>query len=120
MIRVLLLVALLAPVSAPAQSNSSRSIPTQHNEATVAQLQAEMAAGKLTSEQLTREYITRILELDQNGPGVNAIIELNPDALVMARNADAQRRRGVVLGPLHGIPVLLKDNIDTGDKMQTS
>jgi amidase len=120
MIRVLLLVALLVPASAPAQSNSSRSIPTQHNEATVAQLQAEMAAGKLTSEQLTREYITRILELDQNGPGVNAIIELNPDALVMARNADAQRRRGVLLGPLHGIPVLLKDNIDTGDKMQTS
>jgi amidase len=58
--------------------------------------------------------------LDQNGPGVNAIIELNPDALVMARNADALRRQGIVLGPLHGIPVLLKDNIDTGDKMQTS
>jgi amidase len=119
-IRNLLLAALLLPTSAAAQSTSSSSIPTQHNEATVAQLQAEMAAGTLTSEQLTQEYITRILALDQNGPGVNAIIELNPDALVMARNADALRRRGVVLGPLHGIPVLLKDNIDTGDKMQTS
>ena len=119
-IRNLLLAALLLPTSAAAQSTSSSSIPTQHNEATVAQLQAEMAAGTLTSEQLTQEYITRILALDQNGPGVNAVIELNPDALVMARNADALRRRGIVLGPLHGIPVLLKDNIDTGDKMQTS
>jgi len=118
-IRILLLAALMAPASALGQS-ASISIPTQHNEATVAQLQAQMASGSLTSEQLTQEYISRILALDQNGPGVNAVIELNPDALVMARNADAMRRRGVVLGPLHGIPVLLKDNIDTGDKMQTS
>lgn len=114
-IRILLFAALLAPASAFGQS-----VPTQHNEATVAQLQAEIASGSLTSEQLTQEYIARIIALDQNGPGVNAVIELNPDALAMARNADALRRRGVVLGPLHGIPVLLKDNIDTGDKMQTS
>src|SRR5438067_8330424 len=119
-IRILLLAALLAPASTFGQSATPTSIPTQHNEATVAQLQAEMASGSLTSEQLTQEYINRILALDQNGPGVNSVIELNPDALVMARNADALRRRGVVLGPLHGIPVLLKDNIDTGDKMQTS
>ena len=119
-IRILLFAALLAPSSAFGQSVSSSSIPTEHNEATVAQLQAEMASGMLTSERLTQEYIARIIALDQNGPGVNAVIELNPDALVMARNADALRRRGVVLGPLHGIPVLLKDNIGTGDKMQTS
>src|SRR5262249_5006869 len=56
----------------------------------------------------------------QNGPGVNSVIELNPDALSMARNADALRNKGTVLGPLHGIPVLLKDNIDTGDSMQTT
>ena len=118
--RILLLAALLAPASASGQSGTQNAIPTQHNEATVAQLQAEMASGMLTSEQLTQEYITRILALDQNGPGVNAVIQLNPDALVMARNADALRRRGTVLGPLHGIPVLLKDNINTGDKMQTS
>src|SRR5206468_1187040 len=119
-IRILLLAALLAPASTFGQSATPTSIPTKHSEATVAQLQAEMASGSLTSEQLTQEYINRILALDQNGPGVNSVIELNPDALVMARNADALRRRGVVLGPLHGIPVLLKDNIDTGDKMQTS
>ena len=98
-------------------------------EATVAQLQAQMAAGQLTSEQLTRAYIQRIHKLDQGGSavdgdsstlGVNAIIELNPDALALARKADELRSKGVVLGPLHGIPVLLKDNIDTGDKMQTS
>lgn len=88
-------------------------------EATVAQLQAEMASHKITSEQLTRDYLARIAALDQNGPGVNAIIELNPDAIAMARNADALRRKGTVLGPLHGIPVLLKANIDTGDQMQT-
>src|SRR5215472_11380386 len=109
---------LLMSVFAIAQNQNS--IPTEHNEATVAQLQAQMASGQLTSEILTQEYITRIGALDQKGPGVNSVIELNPDALVMARNADALRRRGIVLGPLHGIPVLLKDNIDTADKMQTS
>ena len=105
--------ALLAALSAPAQ-------PTNHNEETVAQLQAEMAAGKLTSVQLTQYYIERITALDQSGPNVNSVIEFNPDALSMAQNADDLRARGKVLGPLHGIPVLLKDNIDTGDKMQTT
>ena len=94
--------------------------PSKHNERTLSQLQAEMSSGRLTSEQLTREYIARIVALDQNGPGVNSVIALNPDALSMARRADALRRQGKVLGPLHGIPVLLKDNIDTGDRMQTT
>src|SRR6266852_2861904 len=102
-IRNLLLAALLLPTSAAAQSAAQNAVPPQHNEATVAKHQAEMASGRLTSEHLTQEYITRILALDQNGSGVNAIIELNPDALVVARNADALRSRGVVLGPLHGI-----------------
>ena len=116
--RTLVVAALVLSAMAAAQNQNA--IPTRHNEATVAQIQAEMASGALTSEELTREYISRILALDQAGPGVNAVIELNPDALVMARAADALRRRGIVMGPLHGIPVLLKDNIDTGDKMQTS
>src|SRR5256712_12309630 len=79
-----------------------------------------MAAGTLTSVQLTQFYIDRILALDQNGPNVNSVIELNADAFVMARNADALRAKGRVLGPLHGSPLLLKDNIDTGDKRQTT
>ena len=114
-VRSIFLAALTASSFAAADN-----IPTQHNEATVAQLEADMAAGKLTSEQLTREYVARIAALDQSGPGVNAVIELNPDAIAMAKNADALRKKGTVLGPLHGIPVLLKDNIDTGDKMQTT
>ena len=94
--------------------------PANLNEATVAQLQAMMASGQLTSVALTQYYIKRILRLDQNGPGVNSVIELNPDALALAIEADQMRAQGKVLGPLHGLPVLVKDNIDTGDKMQTS
>jgi amidase len=114
--RILITVLLLSPLAARADSDDK----FPFREATVAQLQAEMASGRLTSERLTRAYIDRIHDLDSNGPGVNSIMELNPDALALARKADDLRRHGVVLGPLHGIPVLLKDNIDTGDKMQTS
>src|SRR5437868_9189563 len=79
-----------------------------------------MASGQLTSVQLTQYYLDRINALDQNGAGVNAVIELNPDALSIAASLDAMRAKGKVLGPLLGIPILLKDNIDTGDRMQTS
>ena len=123
-LRTLLITALLAlPVAAAndaTRNSQSNDAPKNHNEWTVAHLQAEMASGKLTSEDLTKEYITRIVALDQNGPGVNSVIELNPDALEMARHADKLRKHGIVLGPLHGIPVLLKDNVDTGDMMQTT
>ena len=108
--------AVLALVALSARAD----LPSNLNEKTVTELQAMMAAGELTSVQLTQYYIDRINQLDQNGPGVNAVIELNPDALAIAGNADLMRARGKVLGPLHGIPVLLKDNIDTGDRMQTS
>src|SRR5437763_15407851 len=109
-----------AMLTSTSVAEDKHAVPDRFNEATVAQLQAEMASGHLTSEELTKYYLTRIIALDQNGPGVNSVIEINPDALVMAKNADMLRRHGTVLGPLHGIPVLLKDNIDTGDKMQTS
>ena len=101
-------------------NNDDHGVPTKFNEATVAQLQAMMASGELTSVELTRYYIARIVALDENGPAVNSVIELNPDALELAEKADEDRENGKVHGPLHGIPVLLKDNIDTGDKMQTS
>jgi len=122
-LRTLLLSALLAlPLMAADNGarNESPEVPKQHNEWTVAQLESAMAAGTLTSEQLTREYIARIIAIDQNGPGVNSVIELNPDAMDAARHADQLRRHGIILGPMHGIPVLLKDNVETGDKMQTT
>lgn len=123
-VRTLLLAALLTlPLAAAddvTRMSESKDFPKAHNEWTVAQLEAAMAAGKLSSEALTKEYIARIAALDQSGPGVNAVIELNPDALNMAKHADQLRRHGIILGPMHGIPVLLKDNVDTGDNMQTT
>ncbi len=119
--RILLTLLLLAPLAATADPKDKDDFPFL--EATVTQLQHAMAAGRLTSEQLTRAYIERIQKLDQPSDGslgVNAIIEINPDAIAIARQMDALRRKGKVLGPLHGIPVLLKANIDTGDRMQTT
>ncbi len=116
-----LIAAVLASSLARAENKDSvEAAPSQFNEATVADLQGRMQAGTLTAEQLTRYYVRRILELDQHGPGVNAVIELNPDAMRIARQMDDLRKHGQLLGPLHGIPVLIKDNIDTGDQMQTS
>jgi amidase len=112
------IIVLLASVAANADANRPARFPFE--DATIAQLQAAMASGRLTSVELTRAYIGRILALDQDGPGVNSVMELNPDAMDMARRADALRRQGRVLGPLHGIPVLLKGNIDTHDRMQTT
>ncbi|HEX5505530.1 MAG TPA: amidase [Thermomicrobiales bacterium] len=89
-------------------------------EITIAQLQAEMESGKLTSRKLVDMYLKRIAALDEKGPGINAILELNPDALAIAAALDDERKKTGPRGPLHGIPVLLKDNIDTHDKMQTT
>ena len=89
-------------------------------EATVADLQAAMSAGKLTAKALTTQYLARIKAIDKSGPRINAIIELNPDALAIAAALDKERKTKGVRGPLHGIPVLLKDNIATFDKMQTT
>ena len=90
------------------------------DEVTIAQLQAAMAAGRTSAVELTNHYLNRIQAIDEHGPHLNSVIEINPDALALAVAADALRRRGRVLGPLHGIPILLKDNIDTGDRMQTT
>ena len=89
-------------------------------EATVGQLQAAMQSGKETAASLVRHYLRRIEQLDKSGPAINAIIELNPDALAIARQLDRERRAGGPRSPLHGIPVLIKDNIATHDRMMTT
>src|SRR5262249_44821306 len=109
--------AIAFPALAGAQATPG---PDTFNEATIAQLQAAMAARRTNAVELTNFYLNRIGAIDEKGPGLNSVIEINPDALAIAQAADAMRRSGVVRGPLHGIPVLLKDNIDTGDKMQTT
>jgi len=94
--------------------------PTDLNEATVVQLQALMARKKLRSVDLVDFYLSRIRSIDQSGPTVNSVIEVNPDAREIAGQLDRERRTRGARGPLHGIPVLLKDNIDTHDQMQTA
>ena len=89
-------------------------------ELSVVALQSRMAAGTLTSRALTAAYLARIDAIDRAGPLLNSVIETNPDALAMADARDAERRAGTVRGPLHGIPVLIKDNIDSADQMQTT
>lgn len=92
----------------------------EFSEATVAALQARMTAGTLTSRALVSAYFARMALIDRSGPALHSVIEQNPDALAIAASLDAERRRGRVRGPLHGIPILLKDNIDTGDRMATT
>jgi len=89
-------------------------------EATITQLQSRLQAGRLTTRTLAAAYLARIEEIDRHGPKINSIIEVNPDALRLAAELDRERKAGTVRGPLHGIPVLLKDNIATADRMQTT
>jgi len=89
-------------------------------EATIAELQARMTAGSITAEELASAYLLRIDAIDRSGPRLNSVIELNPDAMAIARARDGERAHGHVRGPLHGIPILLKDNIDTADGMMTT
>ena len=112
--------------STPAQTDPAAAGPTGApgafalHEATVADLQQHMQSGKYTARALCEQYLKRIEEVNTKGPNLRAIIETNPDALKLADALDAERKAGKVRGPLHGIPVLLKDNIDTGDQQQTT
>ncbi|HBS47187.1 MAG TPA: amidase [Paenibacillus sp.] len=89
-------------------------------EATIPEIQAALEAGEITSKQLVLMYYERIADHDKNGLTINSVLEINPDALFIAESLDVERTIKGSRGPLHGIPVLLKDNINTGDKMHTS
>ena len=104
--------------------------PFQFDEATIAALQARMKSGEISAHSLTQAYLTRIDEIDdaclrtacksKKEPGLNSVIEVNPDALTIAQELDRERKQRGPRGPMHGIPVLIKDNIDTADRMQTT
>src|SRR5438132_9001804 len=114
-----------AALSRTAQPPSSRPAPFavkpfDLEEVTTADLQAGMKSGQYTARSIAEKYLARIDEIDKRGPAINAVIEINPDALAIADALDKERKEKGVRGPLHGIPVLIKDNIDSADRMATT
>jgi amidase len=106
----------LAPLPTPQPPASSFEL----EEISVSDLQEGMATGKYTARSLAEKYLARMEAVDRSGPALASIIEVNPDALAIADAADNERKSGHPRGPMHGIPVLIKDNIDTADQMQTT
>src|SRR5579859_487712 len=106
--------------SAASRESTPEVKPFELEEITIGELQDGMKAGKFTAHSLTEKYLARIDETDKRGPAINAVIELNPDALSIADALDQERKAKGARGPLHGIPMLIKDNIDTGDRMMTT
>ena len=109
------------------KTNPKPEIPTEESdnnfeldEMTVSELQDKMEKGTYTSAQITQLYLNRIEAIDKNGPKLNSMIEINPEALSIAKSMDQERKEGKIRGPLHGIPVVIKDNIDTADQMMTT
>jgi len=102
----------------PAASPSVSSF--ELDEATISDLQAGMTSGRYTAHSITEKYLARIDEIDKHGPMINSVIEINPDVQAIADALDKERKEKGTRGPMHGIPVLIKDNLDTGDKMMTT
>ena len=105
-----------------AVGSQSTKIATTLNleEITIQALQSKMQSGEESSVSITKAYLERIKEIDKAGPMLNSIIELNPESINIAESLDLERKNGKIRGPLHGIPILVKDNINTGDQMQTT
>jgi amidase len=118
----------VAPAAAAAEPSSGTTPavpapevkPFELDEITIADLQDGMKSGKYTARSLVEMYSARIDEIDKHGPSVNSVLELNPDALSIAKSLDEERKAKGPRGPLHGVPVLIKDNIDTADRMMTT
>jgi Asp-tRNAAsn/Glu-tRNAGln amidotransferase A subunit and related amidases len=114
-------IAIVAPVLRSSSAAASQTAkPFELEETTIANLQEAMKSGKYTARQITDMYLTRIDEIDKQGPAINSVIEINPDAQAIADALDRERKDKGPRGPLHGIPILIKDNIDTADRMMTT
>jgi amidase len=122
-------VALAAPLTAgrldeqtgpAAPASGTSATPFELEEVTLAQLDEGLRSGRHTSRALTEAYLARMDAIDKKGPAINAVIELNPDAIAIAESLDRERKEKSARGPLHGIPVLIKDNIETADRMHTT
>jgi amidase len=106
---------------ASSSSGATAQVPAfEFEEATIATLQEAMTSGRLTSHAITERYLARMDAVDTRGPAINSVIEVNPDALAIADALDRERKEKGARGPLHGVPVLIKDNIDTADRMKTT
>ncbi|MGH9933053.1 MAG: amidase [Pyrinomonadaceae bacterium] len=117
--------AISKPASLLAATNSSKHLPAspkefELEELAITELQAGMQSGRFTARSLVKKYLDRIDEIDKDGPKLNSVIEINPDAMSIAEALDRERKEKGPRGPLHGIPILIKDNIDTADRMMTT
>src|SRR6058998_3422998 len=106
--------------TAPSAVENSNPGPFDLDEKTIGDLQEMMKSGRLSARSIAEKYLARIETIDRQGPRLNSVIEINPDALSIAAALDDERKAGGARGPLHGIPVLIKDNIDTADRMSTT
>jgi len=111
---------MVASRPAKASRTDNRDLVFDLEEVTIQDLQRDMAARRRTARSITQQYIERIDSLDKKGPALHHVLEINPDALAIADALDRERAAGRTRGPLHGIPILLKDNIDTADRMTTT
>ncbi len=121
LIASLLLITCETPQSLIDSPQETSSIPTfSLEEATIEQLQKGYQNEAFTIQEITQQYLDRIATIDKNGPSINSVMQVNPDALAIAKQLDEELKAGKLRGPMHGIPVLLKDNIDTQDRMFTT